>query len=682
MSPPLVPPGFPTRTLLALLFVALLLRLGTNASRIDEYFEEGLSRGAITQAWISDLPVWPSHAPQIPHMRGSVVMSWLSVPAFHLLGPTTFAVRLSGIVFHLLGLATLMLLLHRQFGRRTAMIGGALFTLASPGMAKLAVLSYGDHVESLPFAFAALLFALTWLDDDSGRRYGTAFLAGLLAGLAVSWHAQARIPLVSLALIALLCAPRRLLARDTWLGALPGLLAGLSVLWIGNWLTSTNGLHVFGKSALETLADGAHSGSLGKWVDFWVSGLARSQQYPWALAGAATITLAAICAIGLAARSARILRRTDSPPWRRQLLRVGVFALHPLVFSLAYAATRFTLRTDMHNAISARYVLPVLPWVLLPIAVAGARASEAGRRGLAALIVVPALLLGASGSLSTWDLDTIRHEPPRRAGLWSGFGAHFLYGSLTPDDRLELRELERSLYGDPDQDKRVKAWLEQHADADRVLATLRAVDAGPEWSVLHRHWVPLPAPRAEDADTPSEAAARVRDVPGHLRVFAAADAGDALARQTALSLPVVAALQAEWTAPDEQRAFARGLGTGLARMLPPRKTRGDLIAERVEALSAFVDAEQIGFGCGARVGRNVHEFLSQGWIPVREVLAHAQEPMRTGFARGLGAGYSLRFLHPPASTLDSPAVRNVLSHLPDDLHATFRQGLGETARDN
>ncbi|HZM00861.1 MAG TPA: glycosyltransferase family 39 protein, partial [Planctomycetota bacterium] len=219
--PPLVPSGFPRRALCALLLAALVLRVGTSLSRVDECFAEGLVRGALTQAWIEGAPVWPSEAPQLPHIRGSVVMSAIAWPAFQVLGPTTFAVRLGGILFHLAGLATLMLLVHRLFGARAAALSGALWVFCPPALAKIAVLSYGDHIESLPFVFATAWLALSWCEDRSGRRAGVAFATGVVAGLGFGFHAQARLGVAAVALLCALLDPGKALRRDFWVGLVP-----------------------------------------------------------------------------------------------------------------------------------------------------------------------------------------------------------------------------------------------------------------------------------------------------------------------------------------------------------------------------------------------------------------------------------------------------------------------------
>jgi len=285
--------GFPSRAALGLVLVATVLRLGTNLSRVDELNPEELYRGALARAWVEGAPVWPGAAPQVEHLRGSLLVSALAVPLFAALGPTTFALRLSGLLFHLAGLLLFMRLVHRLFGWRAAVLAGALFALAPPALAKIAALSYGDHMESVPFVCAAALAVFGWLESP-GR--GRALLAGAALGLALSWHAQARLAALVLLGAAALAAPRRLAGRDGWLGLAPGLLLGLLPLIALDAWTARAGWTVFGADPVSQLVEHAGSSRAGKWLRLWVADLPRALQFPWPAAGALFCALAAVAA--------------------------------------------------------------------------------------------------------------------------------------------------------------------------------------------------------------------------------------------------------------------------------------------------------------------------------------------------------------------------------------------------
>src|SRR5262245_6787482 len=293
----LVPPGFPLRWLLLLAALAVVLRVGTSLTRVDESNPEGLAHGTRARALIDGVPLLPSEAPRMIHFRSSILMTWIAVPCFLLLGPTTFAVRISGILFHLATLAALMLLVHRQLGRRAAIFAGALFVLAPPSLAKIEVLSYGDHIESLAFMFGTALLALTWVDDRTGRRAGLALATGVAAALCFTWHPQARFGLATLGLTCALLGPRKPLGRDFWIGLVPGLAVGLVPFFVGNWLTARSGLAVL-ESSSSSLLGGLGPHKLLKWACLWTTDLPAALQYPWWPAGAVTVTLAGACAAG------------------------------------------------------------------------------------------------------------------------------------------------------------------------------------------------------------------------------------------------------------------------------------------------------------------------------------------------------------------------------------------------
>ncbi len=653
-----------------------MLRIGTNLSRVDEYFAEGLIRGALAEAWRQDAPIWPAQAPQILHLRGSVVMSALSVPAFALFGPTTFAVRLSGIVFHLASLAALMLMAHRLFGRRAAILSGALWVLAPPALAKIAVLSYGDHVEGLVFVFAAVAAWVPWVEARGGRR-AQGFLAGLATGLAISWHAQARLAVAVLALCCALLAPRRLLRADAFTGLLPGLLAGLFPLALGDWITAQPGLLVQGSGPVEAIADGLSLQRLDKWLRLWWHDVPRSLQYAWLPAAAILLALAAASALGLCGSTLARIRRGQADA-RAAALRAAIFVAYPLAFSVVFAASRFTYRPALDNAISVRYVLPIVPFLLLPIAIASARLLDAGRRVAGWLLVAPALALGAWGSLSTWDLDSMLREPARRAADFDVFAnEHFAWGTLSAADRTELRRLELSLYGAPDQDARVSAFLRERADAGRYLALVERHDDLPAWTRPQRFNVPLPP--ARDPTTTTAAAqivARLREAPPTLRPFVAAMAGEALGKRTPFD--AAAGARVAVAAPDaaSARELWRGLGRGFGGGGVLKHFDGRELRRRLATLPPAVDRREVAFGLGLRAGALVCAFLSGGDVLVQQSLQYLDPALHESFARGLGAGYRWRFLDPPAADLDSPAIERLLGLLPADLHAAWRAGFG------
>ena len=674
--PPLVPAGFPRRALIALLLLDLVLRVGTSLSRVDEYFSEGLVRGALTEAWLEGAPVWPSEAPQLPHIRGSVVMSAIALPVFKLLGPSTFAIRVGGIVFHLITLGTVMLLVHRFFGRRAATAAGALFVLAPPALAKIAVLSYGDHFESLPFIFGTAWLALSWCADTSGRRAGLAFAAGVVAGLGVGWHAQARLGVAAVALLCALVAPRKLLQRDFWTGLVPGLVVGLIPLALGDWITTRQGLLVQGNSPLDMIFGEHRRPPLTKWVALWTSDLAHALQFPIVPADYALFLLALGCGAGLLVAGLRRVR-AHATTLREAALRGGFLIVYPLLFSAAFATTSYVVFHELDNAIEVRYVLPVVPVLLLPIAIAGGLLLDAGRRGLAAAVLVPPLALGLWGSLSTWHWASILHEPARDAVQWESWNEHFVYGSLTDFEQDELRHLQRSLYGDPGQEQAVRAYLAEHARPLRQLQLIDEFDNDPPWSRPLRFTLAVPTAGLLSAQTPEQMTSRYRQIRDPLlRVYVGADAARQLASEQPLRPIMAAALLTAPGTPGETRILLRAFGEGLTYSILPRFFKGAELQRRLSLLPEVGDRREIAFGSGLRMGMLVHEFYDVGDRMLLEYLRHVDPALHKPFARGLGAAYRWRLLGSPPADLDSPAIERLIQILPPPLEGDFRAGLG------
>jgi len=674
----LLPPGFPWRALILLALLALALRVGTSLTRIDEFNQEGLAHGTRTRAMLEGVPLLPSEAPRMIHFRSSILMSWISVPFFLVFGPSTFAVRISGILFHLATLATLMLLVHRQFGRLASIFAGALIVLVPPSLARIDVLSYGDHIESLPFMFGTALLAFTFIEDRTGRRWGLAAALGVAAALCFTWHPQARFGLATLGLTCLVLAPRKLLSPDSWLALAPGVALGLVPFFLGNWLTARNGLAVLESTSSDLMGGGTASGRALKWLHLWTRDLPGALQYDRPLWNVLTILLAAGCALGLLVAAARAIRRRELT-WHALLVRAGWFVAYPLGFSLVYTFINLEiLLTDVETAIAVRYILPIVPFVLLPIAIAAARLVEHRRKALGALVIGPALLLGTYGSLSTWDVRTILHEPPRIAGLWEFSSAHLEYASLTPEERGQLRQLERDTYGDPAQDATTLRWRTEHVQPDKLLEVLARVDGRPEWTWPLRYWLPPYTFAAGATGTPDDLVKKYRRVPAPYRPYAGSGLAQSLAREARFRPTFAGAALAAGETSFESQCLARGFGVGLTQMPPylPRWFNGKAAAARVEPLPKEVDRREIAFGFGFRVGTVMHQFFLPSYRYIDEFLANFPKSLHAPFARGLGAGYRLRFLDPPSADLESPVLSIQLSHLPPQLEAEFRAGLG------
>lgn len=656
---------FPWAFLFLLLAAAVALRVATSLSRVDEYYLEGLVRGRLTQSWIEDAPVWPGRAPQIPHLRGSVVVSAMAIPFFHLFGPTTFAIRVPGILFHLASLATFLWMVHQLFGRRAAMCAGAGFVLAVPSLAKIAVLSYGDHIESLPFLCATIALAAKYRSEGTGGRRSTAFLLGIVVGLGICWHAQSRLGVVAAMGGAILAYPSILLRGSLYRAFLPGAILGLIPLAVGDWFTARLGLAVMEVSATDVARELVARTAILKWCLLWIVDLPRSLQYTPQAIGSLVIATAIGSAVVLFLRRLRDGRAVVLHAVRRAApILAYVFA-----FSLAYAGTRFDIAHGTDNAIEVRYILPVVPFVLLPIPLLIAAWWDSGRTRSAAALALGSGLVFAAGSLSTIDLASILHEPPRSAVPWHANADHFCYGSLDDTNKERLRRLEVSLYGSRTQEQVVNNWMADRADANGVIDLIERHDDNPA-----RLRPLLYALQLNQIDLRFRNAAP----PPHLRVFAFAQTGRSLGAVRDFDPETAARVLERCQDHRERRYFAAGLGVGFALGLDPRMGPEYAIETRLSRLPADIAPTDVAFGCGVLVGSRASAHYPGEKLLIEQFRTATEPSLWPAFARGLGAGYSARFLEPVARDLDAPSIRRILERVARGdprLESEFRDGL-------
>ncbi|MBL8692463.1 MAG: glycosyltransferase family 39 protein [Planctomycetes bacterium] len=672
---------FPWRGLLLWLAIALVLRIGTNLSRVDENPAEGLYRGTLAYAFTLGMPVWPTHWYEISHVPGSFVVSLLATPFYALFGPTTFALRMAGTVFHLAGVAAWYCLLYRRLGRRAALFGTSPFVLAPAGFAKMAVLSYGDHCESLPFFLAAALFAMEWAHGRSPRLLAHAFAAGIFVSFGIGFHLQGALGVGAVAATSfLLSLPRYREPRfyfEIFCGFLPGVVVGALPPLLGYFATGKSSIMLWGYSPTNHLAA---SDSVGKFLDLWRDGFAFAFQTPfrWLADGTLLASYGAALALGALAMAER--RRTGRS-LREIFAAGGFFWTYPAVFAFVYArsSSAFQVEGGLKNALEVRYVLPVLPFLLLPLPLLAARFADRGRRAAAALVFVPFLGVGAYGSLSTWDIETILREPARRGYLWEEFNGHFLYAALSEPNRAALRETERTHRGDKDSEFQISGFLQSRAELSKVIETIRRYDDAPEWTLPLRYIPPRIPLAPPPGFTPSSAGSWLGQLPARQRAFACVAIGAALVtsgdpRRHDLS-PLLAA-----TTPADHQLIARGVGLSLLDLFPPgvparpRFFRGAFAAARVTPLPEVLARADIGFGFGFRLGKVVNAYYLPGDLITEQAQSGFPESWQEGFARGLGAGYRMRFLTPPPGDLDTPAVRHVVSILRPRLVPAFRAG--------
>ncbi|HTE05502.1 MAG TPA: hypothetical protein VK824_04835, partial [Planctomycetota bacterium] len=456
-------------------------------------------------------------------------------------------------------------------------------------------------------------------------------------------------------------------------------------------VTGASAFSLWGSNPLEHMAaEATHAKApadpLGKFASLLRNGYSWTLQYEHRILADATLLAAAACAIGLLAVAVTRWRRGEVSV--RSLVLAGGFPLiYPAVFTLAYSVSSasFTIMDSTTNAIEVRYAMPVVPFLLLPIGLAAARLFESGRRAAALCLLLPALALGAWGSLSTWSLDAMLHEPARRGFLWESFDGHFTWGALPPEERAGLQAATAGIADRQARAEATERYVVEHASPGRFVDLVRRCDDTAPWTWPLRYHAPVGSPPGSG---PKAVARWLEGMAADVRPFAFASAASRLASEEDFQAMGAKALLHATRSPEELRTTLRGFGDGMftlqhdGRVTLPRYYDQALVMARIAELPAWIDHGEAVFGLGFRVGRILHEWYPHGDPIMLRTLFALPKDLRGPFARGLGAGYRMRFLVPPPPDLCSPAVLRLTNKLTVELEAQFRAGLGgsETAR--
>lgn len=185
---------------------------------------EELARGVLPLHLERGL-LMPVHKYQFDeYAGGSVVMGLLAYPFFRILGPSHFALKLSGLLFSLALFSVLFFLAKRFFGRTAAVFTGLVFLLAPTSYLHRSMMAFGNHVETATFcALGLLLFysSRQELAADKPRplvAFAFVFLFGLVSGFATYFEYEYLIFFVVI-------LPFLLLAFHSWKMLLGGALS-------------------------------------------------------------------------------------------------------------------------------------------------------------------------------------------------------------------------------------------------------------------------------------------------------------------------------------------------------------------------------------------------------------------------------------------------------------------------
>jgi hypothetical protein len=133
---------------------------------------------------------------------------WMLVPAFWVFGSTFAVLRGSNVFWELVALLLLMLGARRWLGLAIA-IGAGLLLAFDPTFFFISTLDWGATVPSFVCRCASFLFLIRWTQEHKSR---DALLLGLFAGLGFFNKADFAVFLIAIALAALVCYWRQVLA--------------------------------------------------------------------------------------------------------------------------------------------------------------------------------------------------------------------------------------------------------------------------------------------------------------------------------------------------------------------------------------------------------------------------------------------------------------------------------------
>jgi hypothetical protein len=427
----------PWKWLVLLLLATVAVRLCVILMPPTALFEKGavpheeILRGNATKD-LMEGPVAPIEDYQVNHFwGGSLLMSFLAIPCFWLLGPTVVAMRLPSILFAVGAVVFAFLLLDRFASRRVAWYGAILMAFAPPGYAIVGSTVYGTHLESNTLA---LMLAWLYLEYVAHDRRGPwrALSFGLACGFGLWFGYGLLLVLVTLLLLEFLNDKLFFARRWFWLIAL-GFLAGFSP-WIRYRLDHPGrGFDVYDISIAQHFVVQLQRGTaptkclefftidwpMSHWFQdaLYVDGLFLGRVLVLASLALAAVALwawrASIASAGRALFSAA-RRQVEPTP----LLFAAIFVA---LFFPAYIFSDFTIGgRDM--ALNFRYLMPLWPFTVVMMALGLDVLASRGPNGplTARVVIVAFALLGAGGTLASC-------QPSKARANWSTPGYSFEY---------------------------------------------------------------------------------------------------------------------------------------------------------------------------------------------------------------------------------------------------------------
>jgi hypothetical protein len=220
----------PWRTLAVVLAGLVLVRAFLVFACADVFFYgEELGKGGVAKAILDGTSIPYHQLAYAYHEGGGFVICHLRALAFLLLGESILAAKLVAVATTSLVLCAGFLLTLEAFGRRAALIFGALFVLCPDAWLRFSLVSIGTHFEALFFQAAILLTTFRILRGDGRARNW--FGLGLAAGFGLYFSLVALGAIGAAGLMLLVGLRRRIFDRGL-LVATGGALLGAVPLFV------------------------------------------------------------------------------------------------------------------------------------------------------------------------------------------------------------------------------------------------------------------------------------------------------------------------------------------------------------------------------------------------------------------------------------------------------------------
>ena len=629
----------------AVLILPFVLHFVLRLTALDGWHEridvEELNFGLLPAHLLSGLAVDLLDYQTMWREGGSLVVAPFTAFFFGLLGPTYFALKVSGIAWHGLILLTWTGVVRLALGRREALLFGLLLACGPPFAAKMQLIALVGHPEGNLGAGLALLGLVLLLRETKlrHRQFGAALL-GLSVTLGASFTYSA-IPAVGLCLLIALRNRSRL--RGAWRPLLTGLMLG-SFPWFAYFFTRVDlaaarvksggsgllSLFLGVSSEHEIYSSIPLSQRLHELLSshlFWMWGwMAPNESYRGELnyPFGALLFLCALCAVFHPAsrafwrRAGRVEGSTLSAP---RAATLGFAVLYVLSYLGIAVASGLSYGPDTYDGY--RYLSPLFPALLL-LASAGL---GAGLRSTRVILRVAAL------AIATVLCGSFVLGGPSLSGLPGASSLHQLRGynthSVTRIFQFEMSQEERaSLLAEPGRDLLDLSVAEgrRSIDDEGSLADLLSCPPAPVSCRLY--------------------------VEGFSKDWVGSELQAPNAREQLSAL--VAALRG-LTSEQESAGF-RGMGRGIS-LNPPGPWWTQQGIPLLESLFASDQEKQWfheGIGLDEPLFRDFH---------YNRLFGGGEVPEHLSYCRGVGMGVARLLLEPATASSPLPIPREILEPL-------------------